>query len=102
EGGLWDQVEFADALGETIHYTAVLSTDLGEIEIALLPRSAPNHVTNFIALARAGYFDGLPFHSSHRTEEGDKKMGYLEAGCPLGNGEPGDGSVGYWLPPEND
>ncbi len=24
----------------------------------------------------------------------------IEAGCPLGNGEPGNGSIGYWLKPE--
>ena len=99
-GGLWDQVELTDAQGRLIKYTAVLRTDLGEIHFGLQPDAAPNHVTNFIALARAGFFDGLPFHASHRTESADKKVAYLESGCPLGTGEFGYGSVGYWLEPE--
>jgi cyclophilin family peptidyl-prolyl cis-trans isomerase len=99
-GGLWDQVEFYDAQGRRLKYTAVLKTDLGEIHVALLPEAAPNHVTNFIALARAGYYDGLPFHASQRVEAEDKTLAYLEAGCPKGTGEPGYGSIGYWLEPE--
>jgi cyclophilin family peptidyl-prolyl cis-trans isomerase len=100
DSGLWDQVELCDAQGRPLKYTAILKTDLGEIHIALLVDAAPNHVTNFMALARAGYYDGLPFHSSHRTEMADKKVAYLESGCPLGTGEFGYGSIGYWLEPE--
>ena len=99
-GGLWDQVEFTDAQGRPLKHTAILKTDLGEIHIALLTDAAPNHVTNFIALARTGYYDGLPFHASHRSSMSDKKVAYLESGCPLGTGELGYGSVGYWLEPE--
>jgi cyclophilin family peptidyl-prolyl cis-trans isomerase len=100
DGGLWEQVELSDAQGRPLSYTAILKTELGEIHIALAVDAAPNHVTSFIALARAGYFDGLPFHASHRTEMADKKVAYLESGCPLGTGEFGYGSVGYWLEPE--
>jgi cyclophilin family peptidyl-prolyl cis-trans isomerase len=100
EGGLWDQVEFCDTMGRSLTYTAILKTELGEIHIALLPEAAPNHVTNFIALARAGYYDGLPFHTSHRVEIGEKPAAYLETGCPLGSSDPAYGSVGYWLEPE--
>jgi cyclophilin family peptidyl-prolyl cis-trans isomerase len=99
-GGLWDQVEFTDAQGRRLKYTAILKTDLGEIHIGLFPAAAPSHVTSFIALARAGYFDGLPFHISQRSKAGEKPLGYLEAGCPKGTGEQGYGSVGYWLEPE--
>jgi peptidyl-prolyl cis-trans isomerase B (cyclophilin B) len=101
-GGLWDQIEFADAQGRRLKYTAIVKTDLGEIHIALLPEAAPNHVTSFVALARAGYYDGLPFHISQRSKAGEKPLGYLEAGCPKGSGEEGYGSVGYWLEPEID
>lgn len=102
EGGLWDQVEFFDAQGRPIKYRAVLKTDLGEIHIDLLSDAAPHHVTNFIALARAGYYDGLPFHASRRVVNAKERLGYLEAGCPKGTGEKGYGSVGYWLEPETD
>jgi cyclophilin family peptidyl-prolyl cis-trans isomerase len=102
EGGLWDQVEFFDAQGRPINYQAVLKTDLGEIHIDLLSEAAPHHVTNFIALARAGYYNGLPFHASRLEVSGKDRVGYLEAGCPKGTGEKGYGSVGYWLEPETD
>jgi cyclophilin family peptidyl-prolyl cis-trans isomerase len=101
-GGLWDRVELSDAEGRRLKYTAIVKTDLGEIHIGLLPDAAPNHVTSFIALARAGYYDGLPFHISQRSKPAEKPLGYLEAGCPKGTGEAGYGSVGYWLEPEID
>jgi peptidyl-prolyl cis-trans isomerase B (cyclophilin B) len=102
EGGLWDQVEFLDAQGRRLKYHAIVKTDLGEIVIDLFPEAAPNHVTNFIALARAGYYDGLPFHASRRVSNDQQRLGYLEGGCPRGTGEKGYGSVGYWLEPETD
>jgi peptidyl-prolyl cis-trans isomerase B (cyclophilin B) len=102
EGGLWDQVDFFDAQGRRLKHTAILKTDLGDIHIELLPEAAPHHVTSFIALARAGYYDGLPFHASQRAETGGNPLAYLESGCPKGTGERGYGSVGYWLEPEID
>jgi cyclophilin family peptidyl-prolyl cis-trans isomerase len=101
-GGLWDQVELCDREGRPLKYVAVLDTELGEIHIELLSEAAPHHVTNFIALARAGYYDGLPFHASRREKAGKDMLGYLETGCPKGTGEPGYGSVGYWLEPETE
>ena len=98
--GLFDQVTFADAKGRKIRYFAVLKTDDGEIRIELLGDSAPNHVRSFIALARAGYYDGLPFHRSVLSKLQDKAEAFVEAGCPLGTGEFGYGSIGYWLKPE--
>ena len=98
--GLFDQVRFLDARGRKIKYHAVLKTDLGDIRIELLGEAAPNHVRSFVALARAGYYDGLPFHKSVKDKLGDKDDAYIEAGCPLGTGELGHGSIGYWLKPE--
>jgi cyclophilin family peptidyl-prolyl cis-trans isomerase len=98
--GLFDQVKFVDAKGRKIRYIAVLKTDQGDVRIELLGDSAPNHVRNFIALARAGYYDGLPFHRSVRSTLADKVEAYIESGCPLGTGEFGYGSIGYWLKPE--
>ncbi|MFO0866717.1 MAG: peptidylprolyl isomerase [Gemmataceae bacterium] len=95
-GGLWDQVRFPKA-GKLL---ARLKTDQGDVVIELWHDVAPRHVRNFVALAKSGYFDGLKFHRSTRQEAGDKTVAYLEGGCPLGTGEYGYGSIGYWLKPE--
>jgi peptidyl-prolyl cis-trans isomerase B (cyclophilin B) len=41
---------------------AVIETKFGEIELELLPASAPGHVENFLKLARSGFYDGTTFH----------------------------------------
>ncbi len=97
--GLWDQVKFIAADGSPVRHFALVKTDAGDLKIELFQDAAPNHVRNFICLARAGYFDGLPFHQSIRRE-GNDFQGYLETGCPKGTGELGYGSIGYWLKPE--
>jgi cyclophilin family peptidyl-prolyl cis-trans isomerase len=102
-GGLWEQVRFVSPQGKKVAYMAVLQTDHGTIKIDLWPEVAPNHVRSFVALARAGYYDGLEFDRTIREEFEDAKGSYfecLEAGCPLGTGDPGYGSIGYWLRPE--
>lgn len=40
----------------------VIETQYGNIEMKLLPYVAPNHVKNFIKLARSGFYDGTIFH----------------------------------------
>jgi len=104
---LWDSIRFTAADGTRISYTATLETELGNIEIALDPDLAPNHVRNFIALARVGYYDGLVFDRIGEDEEvtdDGKKIRYegIEAGCPLGEGDLLQNSIGYWLNPEFD
>jgi cyclophilin family peptidyl-prolyl cis-trans isomerase len=42
--------------------TAVIETKFGNIEITFFPEVAPNHVKNFIDLARKGFYDGTIFH----------------------------------------
>ncbi len=101
----WDTIRFTDSNGTPIHYTAILQTDFGDIEIELKPEGAPNHVRNFIALARAGYYDGLLFDRiKHEKAAVDGKeihfLDAVEAGCPVGEGEVASGSIGYWLKPE--
>jgi cyclophilin family peptidyl-prolyl cis-trans isomerase len=98
--GSFDQIQFVDGRGRKIRYSAIVKTDLGNFRIALYGDSAPNHVRNFIALCRAGYYDGLPFHRSVRVNLGEKVERFLESGCPLGTGEFGYGSIGYHLKPE--
>ncbi len=101
--GLWDGIRFATEAGRPISYTATLDTELGVIEISLRPDLAPNHVRNFIALAQAGFYDGLVFQRTLRAKpegESDAEVEILEGGCPVGKGDMNLGSIGYWLKPE--
>ena len=41
---------------------AVLNTTAGEIHIRFFPDVAPNHVKNFIDLAKDNFYDGIKFH----------------------------------------
>jgi peptidyl-prolyl cis-trans isomerase B (cyclophilin B) len=105
----WDRISFLNANGQRLHYTAVLETELGMIEIDLLSDVAPNHVRSFVALIQAGYYDGLLFErtiveQAEIVDDGKvvetQKVERIEGGCPTGTGNPGYGSLGYWLKPE--
>jgi cyclophilin family peptidyl-prolyl cis-trans isomerase len=74
-------------------YLAHMVTNKGEIVLKLMPDVAPLHVTNFIYLARMGFYDGLIFH---RVIPGFMAQG----GCPLGTGtgNPGYGFNGEFSP----
>lgn len=98
----WDAIRFVTADGKKLDYVAKVETSVGAFEIALLHEQAPNHVRNFIALAQAGYYDQL-FVEGVRHEankETKTELHMLEAGCPLGTGTTGTGSIGYWLKDE--
>lgn len=41
---------------------AVIKTKFGDMEIVFFPDKAPNHVQNFIKLAKSGYYNGTIFH----------------------------------------
>ena len=41
---------------------AVIETKFGNIELKFFPDLAPNHVDNFIQLAKKGFYDGTTFH----------------------------------------
>jgi peptidyl-prolyl cis-trans isomerase B (cyclophilin B) len=103
-GGLWDQVALATPDGKKLAHTATIKTQLGVIRIELWPDVAPNHVRNFVALARAGYYDGLQFDHTVRDQLPDEEPArffeMLVAGCPVGTGDPAYGSIGYWLKTE--
>jgi len=58
--------------------------DGGVMKGELYPEIAPNTVNNFIALANAGYYDGLIFH---RVIPGFM----IQGGCPNGTGTGGPG-----------
>jgi peptidyl-prolyl cis-trans isomerase B (cyclophilin B) len=68
----------------TKKYVAHMVTNKGTLVIEFMPRIAPMHVTNFIYLARLGFYDGLKFH---RVIKGFMAQG----GDPLGTGSGGPG-----------
>ena len=41
---------------------AIIKTKFGDIHLKLYPDVAPNHVGNFIKLAKSGFYDGTIFH----------------------------------------
>ena len=72
------------ALDTRLNYSAVISTELGEISIDLFDDLAPMTVENFINLARIGFYDGLQFHRV--------VSGFIsQAGKPLDGGDVGPG-----------
>lgn len=45
-----------------VTHTAVISTNMGDIEIELYGKDAPKTVLNFVGLANQGEYDGILFH----------------------------------------
>lgn len=62
---LWNGVQFVSPGGRDVQYRAVIDAEYGTIVIDLRPDWAPNHVRHFVALARAGFCDGLSFAPAH-------------------------------------
>jgi len=62
----------------------IVMEDGGKIELELYPDVAPITVSNFVYLAKKGYYDGLIFH---RVIEGFM----IQGGCPDGIGTGGPG-----------
>jgi len=52
----------AASAADAAHPHAIIETPFGNMEIELLPEVAPNHVKNFLSLARSGFYDGTIFH----------------------------------------
>ena len=58
-----EPVPFADETPEQLaQHRVVLETSVGSMTIAFAPGVAPEHVRNFLQLARAGVLDGTAFH----------------------------------------
>jgi peptidylprolyl isomerase len=68
--------------------TLILELKDGAVTIELLPELAPKHVERIKTLARAGFYDGTPFH---RVIEGFMAQG----GDPTGTGTGGARDAGY-------
>ena len=64
--------------------------DYGTIKVELYPDQAPNTVTNFIALANRGYYNGLTFHrviSGFMIQGGGYTKDFKEKHCDSIKGE---------------
>jgi peptidyl-prolyl cis-trans isomerase B (cyclophilin B) len=100
---MWSTIRFTTPSGKPIVHFAHFDTEFGKFDVRLLHETAPNHVRNFVALAKCGYYDGLIFEHVVQTptdESPDSMLELVEGGCPLGTGEPGIGHLGFWLRPE--
>jgi peptidyl-prolyl cis-trans isomerase B (cyclophilin B) len=67
-------------------YKAIVETSCGNFTITLAPASAPNAVASFVALAKDGFYEGIPFH---RVVPGF----VIQGGDPTGTGAGGPGYV---------
>lgn len=65
----------------------VLKTTQGDVAVTLDADAAPKTVTNFVMLAKAGYYDGLKFHRVIPNF-------MIQGGDPNGNGTGGDSIFG--------
>ncbi len=72
-----------------LDYSATLKTDFGEITFDLLEEVAPEHVRNFVDLAKQGFYSGTNFHL---IAAGEVVMG--------GSGTEERPAVPYFLAPE--
>ena len=71
---------------------AVISTKFGDIKIRFFPTKAPNHVDNFIKLAKEGFYDTTTFH---RVIPGFMIQGGCPNTKPNARGIAGTGGPGY-------
>jgi peptidyl-prolyl cis-trans isomerase B (cyclophilin B) len=69
---------------KTKSYTAELDTTKGPIRLQFFGDVAPGHVSNFLSLAKIGFYNGVTFH---RIIEGFM----IQGGCPQGTGTGGPG-----------
>ncbi len=68
-------------------HEVILRTSMGDVTLALDADAAPKTVTNFIALAKTGYFDSLTFHRVIPDF-------MIQGGDPNGNGTGGESVFG--------
>jgi len=61
-----------------------IKTSKGDINLTIFASKTPKTATNFLELAKAGYYDGLTFHRVIPDF-------MIQGGCPLGTGTGGPG-----------
>jgi len=74
---------------------AVITTELGDIEVNLFTESAPKAAANFVKLAKDGFFDDVIFHRvipGFMIQGGDGQFGKK---ATLDKGRVGTGGPGY-------
>ena len=74
---------------------AVISTELGDIELDLFNQAAPKAAQNFVDLAKKGYYDDVVFHRvipGFVAQGGDGQFGKKAS---LDSGRVGTGGPGY-------
>jgi cyclophilin family peptidyl-prolyl cis-trans isomerase len=74
---------------------AVIATEIGDIELDLLTKSAPKAAQNFIDLANKGFYDDVIFHRvipGFMIQGGDGQFGKKKT---LDTGRVGTGGPGY-------
>ncbi|MCY0888405.1 MAG: peptidylprolyl isomerase [Alicyclobacillaceae bacterium] len=72
-------------LQEGSRYEAIVKTNKGEFTLELFANRVPQTVNNFVALARDGFYDNVPFHRIIQEF-------MIQTGDPTGTGA---GSPGY-------
>ncbi len=75
--------------------SAVITTELGDIEVELFTESAPKASANFVKLAKEGFYDDVIFHRvipGFVIQGGDGQFGKKAA---LDKGRVGTGGPGY-------
>jgi len=80
--------------------SAVIATDIGDIEVDLFTDGAPRAAGNFIDLARKGFYDDVIFHRvipGFVIQGGDGEFGKKAS---LNAGRVGTGGPGYKFPDE--
>ncbi len=65
-------------------YTALISTNYGDITVQLFAKEAPVTVNNFVFLSRQGFYNGVKFHRIIKTF-------MIQTGDPTGTGAGGPG-----------
>ena len=74
-------------------HTVIIKTSMGDITVSLDGDAAPKTVTNFLLLAKAGYYDDIAFH---RVIPGFM----IQGGDPNGDGTGGESIYGPTFPDE--
>jgi cyclophilin family peptidyl-prolyl cis-trans isomerase len=75
----------------------ILKTSMGDIEIELFEKDAPQHAANFKKLVRSGFYDGTTFH---RVIEGFMIQGGDPNSKDNDKSNDGIGGPGYTVPAE--
>ena len=72
------------AIDTSKHYSATISTTMGDINVDLMAKEAPATVNNFVFLARQSFYNNVKFH---RIIKGFM----IQTGDPTGTGRGGPG-----------